>query len=85
MVLFSMGGLFALYEGIEKLRHPHEVESLGVAVVILLIAILLESFSLRTAIREFAEDEAGHVELAMFIHRTSSPSCRSCCWGASAR
>ena len=29
LVLFSMGGLFALYEGIEKLRHPHEVESAG--------------------------------------------------------
>ena len=28
LVLFSMGGLFALYEGIEKLRHPHEVENL---------------------------------------------------------
>ena len=28
LVLFSMGGLFALYEGISKLRHPHEVESL---------------------------------------------------------
>jgi cation diffusion facilitator family transporter len=52
LVLFSMGGLFALYEGIEKLRHPHEVESLGIAIGILLFAIVLETFSLRTAIRE---------------------------------
>ena len=28
LVLFSLGGLFALYEGIQKLRHPHEVESI---------------------------------------------------------
>ena len=35
LVLFSMGGLFALYEGIEKLRHPHEVENAVVAFVIL--------------------------------------------------
>ena len=28
LVLFSMGGLFALYEGISKLRDPHEVENL---------------------------------------------------------
>ena len=28
LVLFSMGGLFALYEGIEKVRHPHEVSHL---------------------------------------------------------
>jgi cation diffusion facilitator family transporter len=52
LVLFSMGGLFALYEGIEKLRHPHEVDNLIVAVVILVVAIGLETFSLRTAYRE---------------------------------
>jgi cation diffusion facilitator family transporter len=52
LVLFSVGGLFALYEGISKLRDPHEVESLGVAIGILVFAIGLESFSLRTAYRE---------------------------------
>ena len=52
VVLFSVGGLFALYEGISKLRHPHEVENLGVAVGILVVAICLETFSLRTAYRE---------------------------------
>ena len=40
LVLFSMGGLFALYEGIEKFRHPHEVESIWVGVAILLVAIV---------------------------------------------
>ena len=35
LVLFSMGGLFALYEGIQKLRHPHEVENAAVAFGIL--------------------------------------------------
>jgi cation diffusion facilitator family transporter len=52
LVLFSVGGLFALFEGIEKLRHPHAVENLGVAIGILVFAIVLESFSLRTAYRE---------------------------------
>jgi cation diffusion facilitator family transporter len=52
VVLFSVGGLFALYEGISKLRHPHEVESLWVAIGILVFAIILESISLRTAYRE---------------------------------
>ena len=73
MVLFSMGGLFALYEGIEKLRHPHEVESLGVAVVILLIAIGLESFSLRTAIRESRHVKPAQASWRAFIHRTKQP------------
>ncbi len=73
LVLFSMGGLFAIYEGIEKLRHPHETEYLGVAIAILSVAIVLESFSLRTAVRE-----AGHVKPAgsswwRFVHHTKSP------------
>ena len=52
LVLFSMGGLFALYEGISKVRHPHETENLYIAVGILLFAIALESYSLRTAVKE---------------------------------
>ena len=52
LVLFSLGGMFALYEGFSKLRHPHEVENLGVAIGILVFAICLETYSLRTAYRE---------------------------------
>ena len=52
LVLFSMGGLFALYEGISKVRDPHEVENLPVAIGILVFAIALETFSLRTAYKE---------------------------------
>src|SRR6185295_5417323 len=52
LVLFSMGGLFALYEGIDKLRHPHEVDNPALAFAILGIAIALESYSLRTEVKE---------------------------------
>src|SRR5437763_5604672 len=52
LMLFSAGGLFALFEGIEKIRHPHHLDSPIVAVVVLLIAVGLEGFSLRTAIVE---------------------------------
>ena len=52
LVLFSLGGAFAIFEGIEKIRHPHEIESAGVAIGILLFAIVLETFSFRTAIVE---------------------------------
>src|SRR5205807_4426077 len=51
-VLFTAGALFALFEGQEKLRHPHELESVAWAVAILLIAIALESLSFRTAYLE---------------------------------
>ncbi len=52
LVLFSMGGLFALYEGIQKMANPHEIESAGIAYGILGFAIVLETFSLRTAVKE---------------------------------
>jgi cation diffusion facilitator family transporter len=52
LVLFSLGGLFAIFEGFQKIREPHEVESITVAVVVLITGIFLEGFSLRTAIVE---------------------------------
>ncbi len=51
LVLFSGGGLFALVEAEEKLRHPPEIESAGWALAILAIAATLDGLSLRTAIR----------------------------------
>jgi divalent metal cation (Fe/Co/Zn/Cd) transporter len=72
LVLFSMGGLFAIYEGVEKLRHPHAPESFGVAIVILLVAIVLETFSLATAVRE-ANHVRGDQSWWSFIHRSKNP------------
>lgn len=72
LVLFSMGGLFAIYEGIEKLRHPHDVESLGVAVTILLIAIVLEVFSCATAVRE-ARPLKGDQSWWQFVRTSKNP------------
>ena len=52
LVLFSIGGLFAIYEGIEKLRHPHEIENAGWAIGVLILGLGLEGYSMRTAIVE---------------------------------
>jgi cation diffusion facilitator family transporter len=52
LVLFSVGGLFALYEGVHKIAEPHHIDSPAIAIVVLVIAIGLESWSFRTAIRE---------------------------------
>lgn len=57
VVLFTVGGLFAIYEGYEKIRKPHELESAPIAIGVLVVAIVLESFSLRTAVKE-----TGHVK-----------------------
>ena len=73
LVLFSMGGMFALYEGIQKFRDPHDVESLGVAVVILVVAIALESFSLRTAVKESNHVRQPGTSWWRFIRGTKQP------------
>jgi cation diffusion facilitator family transporter len=72
VVLFTAGALFALFEGEEKLRHPHEVESVGWAVGVLLVAIVLESFSLRTAVRESAHVK-GDLSWPGFIRHAKVP------------
>jgi cation diffusion facilitator family transporter len=71
-VLFLLGGAFAIYEGIAKLRHPHEPESLWWAVGILLGAMVFEGFSFRTAVHE-ARPLRGESSWFGFIRRTKSP------------
>ena len=72
VVLFTLGSLFSLYEGFEKLRHPHELESAGVAVAILVVALVLEGLSLRTAVRE-ADPLRGQQSWWSFIRTTKKP------------
>jgi len=72
LVIFSLGSLFALFEGEEKLRHPHELESAGWAVAILVVAVVFEGLSLRTAVHESREAKGGHSWWA-FIRRSKSP------------
>ncbi|WP_031050196.1 cation diffusion facilitator family transporter [Streptomyces sp. NRRL F-5650] len=52
IVLFSVGGMFALYEGYEKIKHPHELEHWYWPVGVLVFAIVAEGFSFRTAVKE---------------------------------
>ena len=72
LVIFTLGSLFALFEGEEKLRHPHKLESAGWAVAILLLAIVFESFSLRTAVRE-SRHVKGDESWWTFIRRAKVP------------
>lgn len=72
LVLFSLGGAFAMFEGVEKIRHPHEIESVPVALWILGVAIVLEAFSLRTAVRE-ARPLKGDASWWQFIRRSKNP------------
>ena len=52
ILLFSLGGLFSIYEGLHKLQHPEELKNLWVAILVLVFAIMLEGGSLLGALRE---------------------------------
>lgn len=54
VLLFSMGGLFSIYEGIHKLGHPEPLNQAWVALLVLAFAIVLEAFSLFGCLREIA-------------------------------
>jgi len=83
IVLFSVGGLFALYEAYHKAHelhaaHGHPADSLldsrwaWVPIVVLVAALVMEGFSFRTAIKETARvrGEASYVE---FVRRAKEP------------
>jgi cation diffusion facilitator family transporter len=72
VVLFTLGSVFALYEGIHKLQHPEEVTSPLVAVGILVVALVLETWSLRTAVIE-ANHVRGNASWWSFIRNSRNP------------
>jgi cation diffusion facilitator family transporter len=72
LVLFSLGSLFAVYEGVQKIAHPHHVDSPVVAIAVLLVAIVMEGLSFRTAVHE-ANPLRGAMSWVRFIRETKNP------------
>ena len=72
IVLFTLGGLYALYEGYHKMTNPHSLTSPVVAVAVLLIAMALEGYALRTAVREANRTRGGRGWL-QFVRRARAP------------
>jgi cation diffusion facilitator family transporter len=72
LTLFTAGGLFALYEGIEKIRHPHHLDQPAIALGVLGVAVVLESLSFRTAMMESAK-EKGDDSWFGFIRHSKTP------------
>jgi cation diffusion facilitator family transporter len=74
IVLFSVGGLFALYEAWQKAQHPHAIEGAfwWVPVAVLVGAIIAESFSFRTAIVE-SNHVRGRQGWVKFIRSAKQP------------
>jgi cation diffusion facilitator family transporter len=72
MLLFSVGSIFATYEGIHKIQHPEDLKSPFVAIGILVVAIGLESFSFYTAIVE-SKKVMGRSGWVRFIRSAKDP------------
>lgn len=72
IILFSLGSMFAMYEGVEKVLHPHPIESAPWAIGILLVSIVLEANSFRTAIRE-SRPLKGDASWWTFVRRSRNP------------
>jgi cation diffusion facilitator family transporter len=72
VVLFTVGALFSLYEGVHKIISPEEIRQPAVAFAVLGIAMVLESFSLRTAVRE-SNEVRGQIGWTAFIRRAKAP------------
>ncbi|MFF5568567.1 cation diffusion facilitator family transporter [Streptomyces sp. NPDC012623] len=72
IVLFSVGGMFAIYEGYEKIKEPHAIESWYWPVGVLVFAIIAESVSFRTAIKE-SNVTRGTQSWKEFIRRAKAP------------
>lgn len=72
IILFLVGGLFSLYEGLHKWQHPEPLTDWWIAIVVLVVAIGLESMSFRTAIRE-ANQARGKRSLARFVKDARQP------------
>ncbi|MFT4228927.1 MAG: cation diffusion facilitator family transporter [Microbacterium sp.] len=75
IILFSVGGLFAIYEGVEKLTDPHALDELWwwLPIAVLFIAIGLESFSLRTAVAESNHVRTKGQSWVSFIRHAKAP------------
>lgn len=75
IILFSVGGLFAIYEGVDKLTHPHALDEQWwwLPLLVLVIAIGLESFSLRTAIKESNLVREKGQSWVSFVRRSKAP------------
>lgn len=73
LVLFLVGGGFALYEGIEKIRHPHAIDNAGVAYGILGFGIVAEGYALYTAVTESKKAKRSDESWWQFIRKTRVP------------
>ena len=71
VVLFALGSIYAIYEGMHRVLHPTPLQSPLIAVGILSIAVVLEGWSFKTALKE-SRELRGEMAWLEFIRRTKA-------------
>jgi cation diffusion facilitator family transporter len=69
VMLFSVGGMFSVYEGVHKLQHPEPIEQWWWAVAVLGASIVAEAISMRACLTEVAKAR-GERTLAQWFHES---------------
>jgi cation diffusion facilitator family transporter len=73
--IFVIGGLLAILDGVQSLRHPEPLTNVGVGVAVLVVSAGLEGLSWRTAHRQLrAEANARHLDLGEYLAVSSDPT-----------
>ncbi len=72
IILFTIGGVYSVYEGVHKIEHPEPIERAWIPLAILLVSIGLEGFSLRTALGESKAHREG-ISILEFVRRAKAP------------
>jgi cation diffusion facilitator family transporter len=72
VILFSVGGMFSLYEGVHKLLHPTPLSYPWIAIGVLVFAIVAESISLWGCLREVNKERYGRSIFQWFRNSRSS-------------
>ena len=73
IVLFMLGGVFSVFEGVKKFQNPEQLAWWWLPLVVLAVAMVLESVSLRVAMRESKQVKDEGDSWWKFIQRQQAP------------
>lgn len=73
IVLFAVGGVFSVYEGVHKFQHPEQLAMWWLPIIVLVLAIIIEGASLRVAVNESKPHKRDDETWWQFIRRQKSP------------
>jgi cation diffusion facilitator family transporter len=71
-ILFSVGGVFAVHEGWDRYLHSHAIENANIALLVLLIAVVMEAISLKGALTAMKEEKGNQTVWQWFKSTHSS-------------